>query len=447
MIEDINSFESVVRNYIRREQLLRPDGPVIVTLSGGADSVALLAVLTALGYDCRAAHCNFHLRGEESMRDMAHAAGICNTLGVDLYVKDFDVPARQAATGESVEMACRELRYKWFADLVHRERAQAIAVGHHQEDRIETFMLNLARGTGIRGLVSMRPRNQLVVRPLLCVCREDIETYLHLRGLEWIVDSSNNSDEHRRNRVRRHVMPTFERHFLGVDASILTTVSNLEAAESLYQYAVDNIIKATTDTAGIDLEALARYPESATVLFEYLRPRGFNMAQVENILADTTVSGRRYLSADGRYVAELSRQYLRVSDATSAVAADEVYPVDLRQSIFEPVRIDVSYHPVTDFHPEDVGPVVAYIDAAATGPAAEWQLRHARRGDTMVPFGRRRGKLLSDIFCQAKYTAAQKREAWLLTRNGEIVWIPGLRCSGLFAIGPDTKEYIRLELK
>ena len=205
-----------VKDAIERQGLLRPQGRVVVAVSGGADSVALLSVLLELGYDCLAAHCNFGLRGAESVRDMRHVESLADRLGVDLCVRDFDVAARRADTGESVEMACRELRYEWFYELVDRERAQAIAVGHHAEDQLETLFLNLLRGTGITGLRGMRPRNGHVVRPMLECTRAEIEDYLHTRGLDWVTDSTNASDDFTRNRLRNRLLPLVDELFDGV---------------------------------------------------------------------------------------------------------------------------------------------------------------------------------------------------------------------------------------
>ena len=189
-------MDSLIKNLRRTLSCklhLRRDVPIVVALSGGADSVALLSALMSEGYNCVAAHCNFHLRGEESLRDMRFAEEITEKLGVDLYVKDFNVAAAMAETGESVEMACRRLRYYWFDELLTTLRASDVAVGHHMEDNVETFFLNLARGTGIAGLTGMDYRRGNVARPLLDCTSLQVEEYLAECGLEYETDNSNNS--------------------------------------------------------------------------------------------------------------------------------------------------------------------------------------------------------------------------------------------------------------
>ena len=444
----IDEFEAIAADYIASKSLLHKQAPVVVAHSGGADSVALLAVLVRLGYDCRAAHCNFHLRGEESMRDMRHASSVADMLGVDLYIRDFDVPGRMASTGESVEMACRSLRYDWFADLLDRDGAQATAVGHHREDRAETFMLNLLRGTGIAGLTAMRPRSGSVVRPLLPFSRRDIEEYIGALGLTYVDDSSNASDAHRRNRLRNSIFPLLEEKFPGALDAVLRTVGNLEDTAEIYREAVAERIKVFAGEDGVDLKGLAQQPYAATLLFEYLKPYGFTYTQICDMLGASAASGRRFFSADGRTAAELNRGFLEVVDASRCrPCEDDVYEVNLRHDVVSPVHITVSYGDVASFRPERVGPGVAYFDAVALEGDARWELRHVRRGDRLVPFGSVKSKLLSDLFTNAKYSAEQKRRAWVLTRNGEIVWAPGLRNTAAFAVGPGTKRFIRLEVK
>lgn len=439
-------IEQRVASYISRLELLRTGAPVVVALSGGADSVALLAILCALGYDCRAAHCNFHLRGEESMRDMRHAAAIAAVLDVDLYVRDFDTVAYASQQGLSVEVACRELRYAWFSELLDREGAQATAVGHHREDRAETFFLNLMRGTGIAGLTSMRPRQGSVVRPLLCLSRSEIEEYLAARGLTYVDDSSNASDAHRRNRLRNGIIPALETAFPGAMDSILRTVTNLETTERVYRDAIDSRLILYRADNTIDLQALASDPWSEALLFETLYPMGFTPTQISDMLAAAGQSGKHFMSTDGHTVAELSRGTLHLTEA-AAIERDiveDAHRVSLRHDITEPVKITVGQYGVENFRPEPLGASVAYFDASALDGDAVWELRHPRRGDRMVPFGATKSKLLSDIFASAKFSAEQKRSQWVLTRNGEILWLPGLRNSALWSVGPSSRRYIRL---
>ena len=200
-----------VTTYIRQRGLLDKDKPVLVALSGGADSVSLLDVLVRAGYKCIAAHCNFALRGEESNRDEAFVRDICAQWHVPLEVHHFDTHAYAQSHHVSIEVAARELRYAWFDELAHEKACQAVAVAHHQNDQAETLLLNLKRGTGLRGLCGMRPisSNPMapegvpVVRPLLCTTRDYIEHYLKdKRGLQWVTDSTNCDTSITRNAVR-----------------------------------------------------------------------------------------------------------------------------------------------------------------------------------------------------------------------------------------------------
>lgn len=439
-------FISEVGAYIRRHGLLREGAPVIVALSGGADSVALLSVLTRLGYDCRAAHCNFHLRGAESDRDMDHARRIADVLDTDLYIRNFDVAARRRLTGESLEMACRELRYAWFAELLDRDCAQAVAVGHHREDQAETFFLNLLRGSGVAGLAGMRPRQGDVVRPLLERTRPEIEDYLRGEGLEWITDSSNACDDFARNRLRNRLIPVLEELFPGATEAIGRSMAHLREAAALHADAVKSFAAPyILENDEIDLARLADNPHAGLLLYETLRPEGFRRQQTDDMLeAARRGSTATFHAPGGNHTREADHGRLRAGHADVHSAADAV-DVSLLHDIAEPVRIAVGRFPVAAFKPEN-DPAVIYIDARALAGRHRWQLRHWRRGDRMRPFGMTGTKAVSDIMAAARLSAAQKRNLLLLTRDDEIFWAVGLRASAHFAVGPKTKEYIRLQL-
>lgn len=438
-------FLTKVKQSIDRHSLLRAQGKVIVAVSGGADSVALLAALTDLGYDCVAAHCNFHLRGAESMRDMRHVEDITAQIGVDLYIKDFDVDARRKQTGESLEMACRELRYDWFMELLDRDFAQAIAVGHHKEDQAETFFLNLMRGSGVAGLSGMRFRNGPVVRPLLDTSRAEIEEYLREKGLDWIVDSSNASDDFARNRLRNHLLPMLEELFPGAVDSVLKSMEILRENNDVYSRAVSNGIKPYVDekTDEVDLSALLENESFAGVyLFEYLRREGFNRSMTNSMLECSGRSGGTFTSPSGT-IRDVDHGILRAPRAKRAGGLD-ITEVNISRDIFEPLRIEVSHHDVSEFRPErDAN--IAYIDEKVLEEKHRWAVRHWRRGDRMIPYGMKDSKLLSDIFADARLSTASKHAIWLLTCDDEIVWVVGLRASAMFTIGPGTKRFIKLK--
>lgn len=203
-----------VTTYIRKHGLLDKSKPVLVAVSGGADSVSLMDVLVRAGYTCVVAHCNFHLRGEESDRDAAFVRDICMQMNVPLVVTDFDTHTYARVHKIGIEQAARELRYRWFDEIAKQNGCQAVCVAHHQNDQAETVLMNLKRGSGLRGLAGMRPisNNPIVpeglpiVRPLLCTTRDYIEHYLKdKRGLSWVNDSTNSDLTFSRNAVREQL--------------------------------------------------------------------------------------------------------------------------------------------------------------------------------------------------------------------------------------------------
>lgn len=439
-----NDFLRHTREYICRHSLLRPGAKVIVAVSGGADSVALLCVLCALGYDCVAAHCNFHLRGDESDSDMRHVERLTAAIGVDLYVKDFDVAARRSLTGESLEMACRGLRYAWFAELLDRDCAQAVAVGHHREDQAETFFLNLMRGSAITGLCGMRPRQGDVVRPLLERSRAEIEEYLRVSGLGWVNDSTNAACNFARNRVRNRLLPLLDSLFPGATDSILRSMSHLAENRELYVRAAAQFMAPYIVSDGeVDLGRLLADPQASLLLFEHLRPEGFSRTQTDDMLAAAVRGSSAVFHArGGSHSRALDHGILRRPHA-DVLSAPDAADVSLMHDVPEPVHIAVSRHDISEFRPVR-DPNVMYIDARALEGAHRWQLRHRRHADRMRPFGMKGSRLVSDIMADARLSAAERTATWLLTRDDDVLWVVGIRASALFAVSPDTKTYLKL---
>ena len=430
-------FQAKVERFIQRHGLLTGKRLVLVGLSGGADSVALLGVLVRLGYPCRALHCNFHLRGDESDRDEAFARQFADSLGVPFLKVDFDTRGYAAIHQESIEMAARSLRYRWFEEQRQAFDAEAIAVAHHRDDSVETLLMNLLRGSGIRGLGGIRPRNGQVVRPLLAVSRAEIEEWLQTQGWDYVTDSSNLSDAYTRNFIRLRVLPLLEQLNPAARETIARSAAHLSAAEQLYAYTVEEARKAVFVTAdSLSIEALMRYPSPETLLYEWLRPLGFSRIVVGELFESLTgLSGKQFYSATHQVLKDRDRLYIAPLQEPSAWQPIEI-PVATGE-LTQPLRLSFQLMERTsDFQLERASDA-AYFDAEKL--PGRLTLRLPQTGDWFVPFGMRGRKKLSDFFADQKMNRWEKLRQPLLCAGESIVWVVGRRADDRFRVGEETK--------
>lgn len=429
-------MRDTVRAYIEKYQLLEESCPVLVGLSGGADSIALLTLLVKLGYSCIAAHCNFHLRGEESMRDERFAEEYAKTLQVPFLKTDFDTEQYAAANHLSIEMAARELRYNWFEEKRSETGAQAIAVAHHRDDSVETVLMNLVRGTGIRGMSGIRPKNGYVVRPLLCVTRKEITAWLDAGNISYVTDSTNLSDAYTRNFIRLRVLPLLEEINPSVRTAIARTADHLSAAEAVYIHVVEQA-KAEVLVEGnrISIPALMHYPSPDAILYELLKAYNFSRTVSEDIYASLEGEpGKLFFSPTHRLVKD--RDYLLLSsietkpEQTYVLSGNEekwVGPIELS---FNRVVISENFHIRKDKN-------IAYFDYDKL--AFPLTLRTWKDGDWFIPFGMKGRKKLSDYFSDRKFSRFEKERVWLLCSGNDIIWIVGERPDNRYSIGSATK--------
>lgn len=437
------NFIHSVEQFITRHHLIEKPDKVIVGLSGGADSVALLTVLCDAGYDVIATHCNFHLRGEESMRDEAFCRKLCRDKGIKLIVKDFDVEARRRETGESLEMACRALRYDWWNSMIKEGRATVIAVGHHREDNIETFFLNLFRGSSLTGLKGMLPRNGSIVRPLLECTKENILAYLRDCGLDYMSDSTNSDNYYKRNRIRNCLIPLIQQEFPGAIGSIAQTIGHLRDNYALYQeYCAELKDKYIDSKEVIDLSSLiAMEANPRMALYEILSDDGVNMSVIDNILDGfTTASGKVFHGKEKTWLLDRGK-LMRLKEASGDLS-DET-------------AVDMTSYPfrVRELNPEEfsklkrersLDPMAMYADSAIMSGNANFTMRGWRNGDRMRPFGLKGTKLLSDIFSDAKMSLNDKKNVKVICRNSDIIWLPGLRCSALYPVTGKSEKVLEI---
>ena len=417
-------IEKKIAQYIDNERLFPLNARIIVALSGGADSVALLRILHTLGYDCEAAHCNFHLRGAESDRDEMFVRELCKTIRIPLHTIDFATEQYAIEKKISIEMAARELRYQWFAEIKEKTKADVIAVAHHQDDSAETVLLNLIRGTGINGLLGIRPKNGDIVRPLLCISRKEITDYLQNAGQEYMTDSTKLQDEYTRNKIRLNLLPLMQEINPLVKEHIIDTSNYLNDVNRIYNKGIEEGKQRVIEKGNIRIVPLLKEPSPGALLFEILYPFGFNAAQTKNILAMLEgQTGKQFISKDGWRVVK-DRELLLIDKKEK----QEIPPFCL-------IKEEKEY--TKDF----IIPREKHIACFDTDKLiGELNLRKWQTGDIFIPFGMKGKKKVSDYLTDRKFSIIQKENQWVLCCGDKIIWIVGERTDNRFRIDEKTKK-------
>ena len=428
-------FNRSVKQYIEGHQLLNVNAKVIVGLSGGADSVVLLYVLDRLGYECIAAHCNFHLRGEEALRDEKQAIDFAESLEIPCFQRDFDTLSIAHERGISVEMAARDLRYEWFEQLRKAHEAEAIAVAHHRDDTIETLLLNLMRSTGIRGLAGIQPKNGFIVRPLLGVSKQDILQYAAEKNLPFVTDSSNLQDEYMRNKIRLSVIPLLQSIQPSVDSAFIHTMEYVNEALKIYDFHIQEAIRKVFDRekGTIDIVQLQALPSPEAVLFELLKEYGFGRDTVGDIvLALNKQSGKEFYSPEYSLIKDRHRFLLLPRPSISQPQVEEIHE---KEAVF--VTVDENFVLVKDRN-------LAYFDAEKL--QFPLQIRRWEKGDKFIPFGMNQFQKLSDYFTTHKFSKPEKENARLLCSGNDIIWIMGHRTDNRYRITEKTQKAVLFKL-
>lgn len=430
-----------IQQYIIQHQLLSGEKPVVVGISGGADSVALLHILVSLGYKCIAAHCNFNLRGDESFRDEQFTIDFTKRLQVPLCKISFETNKYAQENRLSVEMAARELRYRWFDELLNTYDADAVAVAHHRDDSVETLLINLTRGSGLTGLTGIKPKNGNVVRPLLCVSREDIYAYIENNGLEYVTDSSNSSDIYTRNFIRLKVIPLLEEINPSVKASLARTANHLYDASLIYNHSIEEARKVITQNNRLSISALLSFPAPATILYEMLKPYGFSRTVCESIFTVLEKdSGKIFYSSTHRLLKDRSDLLIDVLSGED----NRAYQINLEDDNVDlPVELKPEIVVIKEDYQIEKDKKFAYFDFDKL--SFPLVLRHWQEGDWFVPFGMKGKKKISDYFNDKKFSLFDKEKTWLLCSGQDVIWIVGERTDNRYRIEKTTKRVLKLK--
>ena len=466
-----------MRRFASVHELFVYGGKYIVALSGGADSVSLLFVLKhlehELGISVEAAHCNFHLRGAESVRDEEFCKLLCDRLAVPLHLIHFDTQAYADLHRVSIEMAARDLRYGYFENLRRDICAQDICVAHHRDDSVETVLLNLVRGTGLRGLRGIQPRNGNIIRPLLSLSREDIVQYLDALGESYVTDSTNLHNDVKRNKIRLDVIPLLRELNPSVSQSIFETSLRVTEALKIFDDAIQHAIAdVTTPPRGctlggalvssaptkqlgttpsqpltISVDRLKQQPSPEYTLHEILSSYGFTSAQIEQIYTSLDTSPAGKIVTSHTHELAFDRGSLLVQPRTNV--ADAVRSMRIPETgtyVFsDSLKIKVAAEDCgDDYVPSRAADCVCLDASDIKFPLT---LRHIEQGDRFVPFGMNGMKLVSDYLTDRKKNVFEKRAQLVVTdAQQRIVWLVGERTDNRFRISKETSKALRLTL-
>jgi len=459
----LSTTEHKVARYISQLGLMEKEGKYIVALSGGADSVALLSILAALGMNISAAHCNFHLRGEESDRDEQYCVDLCQRWGIHLHRIHFDTLTYAQQHKMSIEMAARDLRYRYFAQLAHDTEANGICVAHHRDDNVETLLLNLLRGSGVDGLSAIAPKNGNIIRPLLCISRQEILNYLKERGQDYVTDSTNLEDDALRNKIRHHVIPLLKQLNPAAIDNMAQTAKYMRQAKGM----LDDMMQ-TEDFADISIDdplcnvtrinrqkvQSAASPEY--VLHHELGKYGFHGDVIDQMCQAMTSRqcvgyndhgvGKVWKNND--YMVAIDRDYLLVTPLHAMEVLQQEPPFRLPEEgnytrIGTKIRIK-TYPRTADFAPSKDALRIT-LDARKVIFPLTYRL--AQEGDRFSPFGMKGSKLVSDYLTDRKRDYLQKASQHVMTDcKGEIIWLVGERTSETYKIDETTQEILEIEI-
>ena len=443
--------------YINRYHLIAEGEKVILALSGGIDSMVLADLLLKTKVEFVAAHCNFHLRGEESDGDEKFVRDYAERNGIQCFVKHFETEKYAAEQGVSIEMAARDLRYAWFEELRQQLGYDKIAVAHHADDQAETFFINLLRGAGLNGLKGMKPQNGVIIRPLLWASREQIRQYAVENHIVWREDHTNVESVYLRNRIRNQLLPVFDELQPKARQGLYKSLEHLSAENELYRTLLKEklaqIVEREGDVQRLPYSKLVKTeaPELAApeaprrvegpvysfqLLFEWLRQYGFNPDQCHFIYdALGTGIGNQYCSPTHGLV--IGRDELQLSEIKEK-KDDEIQIEVGEQEILSPIHLCFSKLEKTSDFVVDKSPEVAQLDFDTL--KFPMTLRHWRHGDRFHPLGMKGSKLLSDFFVDQKFTEYQKQNVWLLvSADNAIVWVVGHRIDERFKVMDSTR--------
>lgn len=433
-------------DFIEKNALFNRDSNILAAVSGGMDSVVMVHLLKAAGYNFGIAHCNFQLRGNEALSDQQFVKDLAGKFGVPFHTINFDTNEYAVEKKISIQMAARELRYQWFAEVSQQSGYDVIALAHHQNDTIETILLNLTRGTGIAGLHGILPKNASIVRPLMFLKRDDIQDIVKAGNLIFVEDGSNSSTKYARNKIRLEVIPKLKELNPALEDTFEHNLKHFRGLETLLQQKLDELRKSIFIFHGeeihIGIESVKNLHPQMLLLYGLLKEYGFNESTVEDVITSLDKhSGRVFVSTG--FMLLLDREKLILAKRQVVPNQSVLINKDHHEVKFNSYRLNI-LHDDSPLIIKD-NPMSVSIDTDLL--MYPLTLRHWSEGDHFHPLGMKTRQKLSDFFVHQKVPLHEKSQIPLLVNgNDEIIWVGGYRPDERYKVSTKTKKVTIFEL-
>jgi tRNA(Ile)-lysidine synthase len=431
--------------YINEEKLFTRNNKLLVGVSGGIDSVTLCELLHRSNISFAIAHCNFGLRGGESDADDIFVQSLADNYGVLHFRKYFETKKYAEENGVSIQMAARDLRYEWFEEIRSKEQFDFIAVATNLNDDLETMLINFTRGTGIKGLTGIKPRNGKVVRPLLFAYRDQIETFARQEEINWREDSSNQSTKYLRNDIRHNVVPVLKRANPSLENTFRENVIHFKQAEEFIQNRMadiyEQIIEQQKDGVALDKAFIVNDPDGRFILFRILHRYAFHRDQTNQIFELLNQQpGKQFFSS--AYVLTIDREKIFIQPREKeGHVQNHLEPTDMEISRPVPLRTKVL---TMDEFTMDKSVDVACLDFEKL--SFPLTVRTWQEGDSFVPLGMKGNKKVSDLLVDEKIPLNQKQHVSVVVSGDEIVWVVGIRISDKVKVNEEAQKVFLMEL-
>ncbi len=441
-----NIKEKIIK-FIAQHELFSPKDGLLVALSGGIDSVCLLHLLLEMGFEnLTAAHCNFQLRAEESEQDQQFCLEICNTMGIKHALKRFDTQAFAHANGLSIQVAARTLRYQWFEQLMNEQKTKYLLTAHHQTDNLETLLINQIRGTGIAGLHGILPKNNYIVRPLLCLTKTEINNYASEENIIYREDSSNASDKYIRNSIRHHILPLLQAINPQIEQTFFDNGTRIYETQQIYNKKIEELksqicLKIDDTNTHIDINTFFKNQGSPTLLFELLNDFGFKSPAIDAIFESLTKqSGKLFFSQTHQLLKDRTTLMLqpisKINNKNQSFlwqknTPDYQFPLGEISFVIKK-KLDINIGIQTNY---------AYFDADKV--EFPLTLRPWQEGDYFMPFGMRGKKKVSNFLSDVKVNLFEKDNIWVVQHsNKDILWLIDYRTDNRYRVGEATQKIL-----